>query len=337
MKCFQKEVFHYDFIFVIVSTWKGWRDVMPQQVYVLSLETINKMKSFYTNSFTSTPQGAIFRAKTPNAVVTAYKSGKVLFQGAAPEIEVQKWNVNKETAIGKQKQQKKTATMYTPPPTLFTSNHIGSDEAGTGDYFGPITVACAYVEKSQIELLKSIGVKDSKNLTDTIIKKLSKEMVKLQIPYSLLVLHNEKYNKLQKQGWTQGKMKAMLHHHAINNLLHKTGNLPLDGILIDQFCEPAVYKRHIASEKESLADKTYFMTKAESYSIAVAAGSIIARASFVNEMDKLSEKVGTLLPKGASKKVDQTIARIINGKGEPFLNTCAKTHFANTKKARAYL
>ncbi|SEQ12809.1 ribonuclease HIII [Virgibacillus subterraneus] len=307
---------------------------MPQNVYVIPQNTIEEMRRFYANALQSTPQGAIFRAKTSNAVITAYKSGKVMFQGNAPAAEAKKW-INENTKETKKAAQKTNA--FSPPDTLFTSNHIGSDEAGTGDYFGPITVAAAFVKKEQIEMLKELGVKDSKNLTDSTIRKVSKDIMNLDLPYSLLILHNEKYNKLQKQGWTQGKMKAMLHHHAINNLLNKIGTNSADGILIDQFCEPAVYKKHIATEKQKLADNTYFMTKAESYSIAVAAGSIIARTSFLSEMDKLSAKTGIALPKGASKKVDQTIASIIKSKGEKALNSYAKTHFANTKKAKNYL
>ncbi|SDQ44929.1 ribonuclease HIII [Virgibacillus salinus] len=307
---------------------------MPQNVYVIPQNTIEEMRRFYANALQSTPQGAIFRAKTSNAVITAYKSGKVMFQGNAPAAEAKKW-INENTKETKKAAQKTNA--FSPPDTLFTSNHIGSDEAGTGDYFGPITVAAAFVKKEQIELLKELGVKDSKNLTDSTIRKVSKDIMNLDLPYSLLILHNEKYNKLQKQGWTQGKMKAMLHHHAINNLLNKIGTNSADGILIDQFCEPAVYKKHIATEQQKLADNTYFMTKAESYSIAVAAGSIIARTSFLSEMDKLSAKTGIALPKGASKKVDQTIASIIKSKGEKALNSYAKTHFANTKKAKNYL
>lgn len=311
---------------------------MSQNVHVLSIETIEKMKQYYHKSLTSTPQGAIFRAKTKDAVITAYRSGKVLFQGSNPLVESEKWvNIQGLQANESKAQKSKATTIYTPPETLFSSSHIGSDEAGTGDYFGPITVACAYVTSSQISLLKELGVKDSKNLTDDTILKLAREIANLRIPYSLLILHNPKYNTLQKRGWSQGKMKAMLHHHAINNLLKKIGDKAYDGILIDQFCEPGIYKRHIASEQGVLPNKTYFMTKAESYSIAVAAGSIIARASFVKEMDKLSEEIGFELKKGASKKVDQTIARIIREKGEESLNSCAKTHFANTQKARQYL
>ncbi|MBC5637524.1 ribonuclease HIII [Ornithinibacillus sp. BX22] len=312
---------------------------MSQNVLLLANEVMEKMKQYYHKSLTTTPQGAVFRAKTSNVVITAYKSGKVLFQGKHANEEMDKWSDQSNVVESKNPKQYKSSsnTLYTPPDTLFTASHIGSDEAGTGDYFGPITVASAFISSSQISLLKEIGVKDSKNLTDEKIIQLAKEIAQMRIPYSLLILHNPKYNSLQKKGWSQGKMKAMLHHHAIRKLLTKIESTPYEGILIDQFCEPNVYKKHIASEKGQLPNKTYFMTKAESHSIAVATASIIARASFVKEMDKLSEQVGIELRKGASKLVDQTIARIIREQGEDVLQTCAKVHFANTQKARQYL
>ncbi|WP_077327336.1 ribonuclease HIII [Virgibacillus siamensis] len=309
---------------------------MPQLVNRYSSLTIGKMQQHYTACMQEPPQGAIFRAKTGNAVITAYKSGKVVFQGKNPETEADRWTPEQN---GQKKTGSKTfeTSPYAPPETLFTSSHIGSDEAGTGDYFGPITTAAAFVKQDQLELLKELGVQDSKNLSDTTIRKIATNLMHLDLPYSLLVLHNKKYNTLQKKGWSQGKMKAMLHHHAISKLQQKISTAPLDGILIDQFCEPHIYKKHIASEQQEMAENTYFMTKAEGSSLAVAAGSIIARASFLNEMDNLSNRVGFTLPKGASKKVDVTIARIIKAKGRNVLNTCAKTHFANTKKAAQYM
>ncbi|WP_231514995.1 ribonuclease HIII [Oceanobacillus salinisoli] len=311
---------------------------MGQIVHTFPTKTINEMKKYYQESLTSTPQGAIFRAKTQYAVITSYKSGKVLFQGSSPDTEANKWLKDSiQTKHNNSNRNQPKTTAYAPSPILFKSNHIGSDEAGTGDYFGPITVGAVYVEKEKIALLKEMGIRDSKNLTDSVIQDLSKEIVQLNIPYSLVILHNEKYNQLQEKGWSQGKMKAMLHHSAINHLKRKIGSAPYDGILIDQFCEPGVYINYLKSEKRSLPEKTHFMTKAESYSIAVAAGSIIARTSFVKEMDKLSDKMGIELPKGASSKVDRTIAHIIRSKGENILNSCAKVHFANTKKAKKYL
>ncbi|GGA86274.1 ribonuclease HIII [Ornithinibacillus halotolerans] len=309
---------------------------MSQNVLILSIDIIEKMKQYYHNSLTATPQGAIFRAKTNEAVITAYKSGKVLFQGSNPHVEIVKWEGG-QTTQQLQKAKPTPSPRYTPPETLFLASHIGSDEAGTGDYFGPITVASAYIDAAQIDKLRKLGIKDSKDLTDPMITKLASEIAQLRIPYSLLILHNPKYNALQRKGWSQGKMKAMLHHHAIQNLLGKINGKEYEGILIDQFCEPGIYTRHISSEGEHLPSKTFFMTKAESYSIAVATASIIARASFVKEMEKLSDQIGFELNKGASKKVDQTIARVIKEKGEATLESCAKIHFANTQKARKYL
>ncbi|WP_404453431.1 ribonuclease HIII [Virgibacillus necropolis] len=312
---------------------------MSQQIHVFSKEKIKEMKLYYEGSIIDIPQGAVFRAKTSNAVITAYRSGKVMFQGKSAEFESIKWVDELSDGEKQTKPSSKTKTTHSfaPPSSLFNVSHIGSDEAGTGDYFGPMTVASVYVKQDQIAKLKEIGVQDSKNLTDKTIQRLSKEILGLNISYSLLVLRNPKYNALKARGWSQGKMKAMSHHHAINNVLNKVDQGSYEGIVIDQFCEPSLYNKYISSEKQKSAPHTYFITKAESHSIAVAAASIIARTSFLKEMDKLSKEVGTTLPKGASQHVDKAIAKIIREKGHEALDFCAKTHFVNTKKAEAYL
>lgn len=304
---------------------------LSQNVHTLSHEVLNEMKKYYHAVLGKSPQGALFRAQTENAVITAYNSGKVLFQGAHPEKEMIKWVKNNPSI---------NTTNITKDSNfkvkVLTHSHIGSDESGTGDYFGPVTAAAVYITKEQIPHLKEMGIQDSKLIKDEDILRLSKELIKLNIPYSLLVLHNEKYNTLQSNGWSQGKMKAMLHHHAINNVIEKTDKNMHEGIVIDQFCLPDVYKRYLASEKLSVHDKTIFMTKAEHHSISVAAASVIARASFLMEMDILSKQSGYTLLKGASKKVDQLIAKIKRDKGLEFLNSIAKVHFANTDKANQY-
>ena len=67
-------------------------------------------------------------------------------------------------------------------------------------------------------MLKELGVRDSKELTDAKIIEIAKQLVSF-IPYSLLVLHNEKYNAFQEKGMSQGKMKALLHNKALSNVL----------------------------------------------------------------------------------------------------------------------
>lgn len=299
------------------------------------MKTIHKMKNDYRNYLENTPPYAVFRAKTPHAVITAYQSGKVLFQGKGAAEEINRWGGGAPTT--NHKKTVKPAHEKQPPETLFEESHIGSDESGTGDYFGPITNCAMFVPQEKMALLKEIGVQDSKALTDEKIKELATYLVAMDMPYSLMVLKNEKYNQLQKQGWTQGKMKAMLHDACIKNVQTKIEAGASQGILIDQFCMPHVYEKHLASEGRKLDPCTYFMTKAETYSLAVAAASIIARASFVKEMDALSKVVGFPLLKGASQKVDQQIAKTIRTKGEQLLPSVAKVHFANTKKAKKLL
>ena len=108
---------------------------MSQLVYEFSANKIQQMKEYYTSLSLTPPPGAIFRAKTKDAVITAYKSGKVLFQGSSPEKEAANWLDEALAVESKAKTIKqKPNHSYVPSPDLFNKNHIGTDEAGTGDY-----------------------------------------------------------------------------------------------------------------------------------------------------------------------------------------------------------
>lgn len=301
---------------------------MSNVVLHLSMEQIEKLKSHYRPFLRENkPAGSIFAAKLPDCTITAYQSGKVLFQGKAAEKEAGIWQTNDVNPREKQEKQHK----WFPPASIQYESVIGSDEVGTGDYFGPITVAAAFVSSEQIPLLKELGVKDSKTLSDASIISIAKQLISI-IPYSLLTLHNEKYNELQEAGMNQGKMKAVLHNRAIVNVMNKIAQKH-DSILIDQFAEPEQYFRYLHSERNVVKD-VYLATNAEQLHISVAAASIIARYRFLQEIDALSKTCGMHLPKGAGKPVDEAAAKLIIEKGEHILRQCAKLHFANTEKAK---
>lgn len=298
---------------------------MSHAVIKVSADQIAKMKLHYTSYLQpKLPQGSIFIAKTPGCSITAYRSGKVLFQGKEAETEAAKWGGSLDAA-------KKTSVSHLP--SNFSSlSVIGSDEVGTGDYFGPMTVVAAYVQKEQLPLLKELGVRDSKELTDAKIIEIAKQLVSF-IPYSLLVLHNEKYNAFQEKGMSQGKMKALLHNKALSNVLKKLDPEKPDAILIDQFVEKSTYYKHVVKEKEIIKENVFFSTKGESVHLSVAAASIIARYAFLKQMDLLTEKTGMVIPRGAGAQVDIAAAKIIKKHGVNALNSLAKIHFANTEKA----
>lgn len=324
---------------------------MSNTVLTVSKKMMDEMKEHYKASIVNqTPPGSIFVAKPNGCTITAYKSGKVLFQGKEAGREAGKWNssevsgntnTTKASASPKKSFTKSSGSIngkYAPPPTISQLSIIGSDEVGTGDFFGPITVTAAYVSTDKIELLKELGVRDSKDLNDSQISKLAEEIIPI-VPHSLLVLRNEKYNELEQSGMNQGKLKALLHNQAISKVLSRlTPEQKLNGILIDQFCQPEIFFRYLSGrEIPWKSQNIYFSTKAEGVHIAVAAASIIARYAFVKEFEKLSEKAGFELPKGAGSKVDQKAAEFIRKHGEKALSQVAKLHFANTEKAKRLL
>ncbi len=304
---------------------------MSNVVLIREMNTIMKMKKYYQDHLVDKlPPGSIFSAKTRSCVITAYKSGKVLFQGAGSEDEAKKWG---DSLPPKQKvSPQKPSGSSSLPANIGGLSAIGSDEVGTGDFFGPITVVAAYVKKENIPLLKELGVRDSKDLNDEKICEIARQ-IKDIIPYSLLTLHNEKYNQLQASGMSQGKMKALLHNQAINHLLEKIDPVRPDAILIDQFVQAGTYYQHLKGQKKIVKENVYFSTKAEGIHIAVAAASIIARYAFVQYFEKLSQAAGFRIPKGAGAQVDQAAAKLILQKGRDILPKFVKLHFANTEKA----
>ncbi|GEK30070.1 ribonuclease HIII [Kurthia zopfii] len=270
--------------------------------------------------------GVIFAAKSNGTSITSYKSGKVMFQGGKAENEANRWSTPNTP---KTKTSSKGDTL---PPNFENMSVIGSDETGTGDYFGPITVAAVYVSSDKIELVKELGVKDSKMLSDDFMRKIAPDLISA-LPHSLLILHNPKYNEVQEKGWSQGKIKAILHNQALRKVLEKIAPEKPDYILIDQFAERKVYYNHMKSQPVIIEENVLFATKAEQLHLSVAAASIIARYAFLREMDKLSKSVGITLPKGAGHQVDEVAAKILLAQGEDELRQVTKWHFANTTKA----
>jgi ribonuclease HIII len=295
---------------------------MANHVITATATMLEKMRNHYASDITGhLPAGALFVAKRSGCTITAYRSGKVLFQGKEAEQEAAKWM--------KESEQKEAPASQ---PRLAAASAIGSDEVGTGDYFGPVVVAAAYIAKDQMDAITAMGVKDSKLLTDEAIRRLAPALMSM-IPYQTVILSNPMYNDWQRSGMPQTKIKALLHNEAIEKLMKQLSPIEPEAIIIDQFIERDLYFRYLENETNVVRDRVYCYPKAETVHIAVAAASMIARCVFLQEMERLSKEVGMTLPKGAGAQVDQAAAKLIQMHGPAILETCAKLHFANTKKA----
>ena len=289
-------------------------------------KTIHQMQDTYSAYTAKTPPYAVFSAKLPGVTVTAYNSGKVLFQGVQATQEASKWGVAESS--------KKPATKDTTSlPNGFSNwSVVGSDEVGNGSYLGPVVVCATYAKQEQLPLLKELGVKDSKMLTDTLIRQIAKDLVHV-IPYKQLIVNPQKYNAIQPD-YNVNRMKVALHNQALHLLLKDIAPEKPQGILIDQFTTEKNYRSYLKREPNPVTDHLYFKTKGEQYHLSVAAASIICRATFLEELDKASHELGFTIPSGAGVKSDQAAAKILKKGGLPLLDKYAKLHFANTEKAK---
>lgn len=297
---------------------------MGNIVKIIDTATINKIIKQFNMETQNLPTGTLARKKIKSTQVQIYRSKKIMFQGKDAE------QVASEILGLKIDKPKSTSTKSTKKYEFDLHNTIGSDEAGSGDYFGPLTVCAAYVSKKNAQILKTLGVMDSKTLTDVKIVELAEQIIQL-CPHSLLVLDNPNYNIKQLEGWSQVKMKAVLHNQAISNVISRVEDDELEQIVIDQFVQASTYERYVIGPMPR-KDITFFETKGESKSIAIAAASIIARYAFVKHMDKLAKDLKVTIPKGASNKVDLEAAKIVQKYDMNQLDNITKKHFKNRDK-----
>jgi ribonuclease HIII len=203
---------------------------------------------------------------------------------------------------------------------------IGVDESGKGDFFGPLVIAALVADDSDTEALRALGVRDSKTITDNRILTIAAELER-RYQHSVIVIGPEKYNTLYKQIKNLNKLLGWGHARAIENLLAET---TADLAISDKFGEPHRVKAEMTEVSEGL--ELRLMVRGESV-VQVAAASILARATFVRQMQRLAEKFGVVLPKGASAAVDAAGREIVAKYGLEVLNQVAKTHFKNYARA----
>lgn len=238
--------------------------------------------------------------------ITLYKSKKAVFQG-------------------------KDVSAYQEIYQTKFIEHSGSDEVGTGDYFGPVVVAACFISQDTYQKIKHLGIQDSKQLDDTIIRRIAPQLME-ECPYSVLIVDNTKYNQIHKQ-YNLNAIKALLHNQAYKHLEKKIKHLPKLNV-VDQFTPENLYYNYLKNEKE-VVKVLHFETKAESKYLAVACASVIARYTFLQVWDKMEENYQFTFPKGSGELVDQAIVRFVKEFGKDKLINVAKLHFKNTQKSES--
>ncbi len=306
-------------------------------VFKISDNTREKMNEYYQDKKRDkVPPYAVFQAEEGGTIITLYESGKVMFQGISADVDANIWrdmeahlNNGKlpEENKKKEKDKKSDEEFYEERKKYYYINSVGSDEVGTGDYFGPIVVTSSFVAKEDIPFLEELGVRDSKKLTDAKILEVVPKIIK-RIPYETVIYTNEEYNKHPE--YNMNKVKAILHNKVLLGLMKKN-NFNYDKVVIDQFCYPRNYFAYL-KEANNVFRNVTFTTKAEDKCLSVACGSLISRYIFIKEMDKISKKLGKQIPKGAGLQVDVFGKWVVSKYGTDYLKSIAKLNFKNTDK-----
>lgn len=202
--------------------------------------------------------------------------------------------------------------------------YIGSDETGKGDVFGPLITCAFYTNKELTKKLKQLGVRDSKNLSDIQIKKISTGIKKLgNDNFEIIAINPEKYNELYARFRNINEILNWSHSKAIENLLSKVSAAT---IITDKFRKKDLkFSKKFDNDAYNIIQET----KAEKY-VAVAAASILAKQKQIEWFEQ-KKKEGIELKRGASNEVKLLIEKLIKEKDSESINKIAKLHFKTVK------
>ena len=281
-----------------------------------------------------------FKNGSTSISINFYLSEKVLIQGNPSEMRsiLEDWWQQQQAKqapptlwdmpISESEQSTSSLSPALPPRETKVMAHIGTDEAGKGDYFGPLVIAGIYVDEHSASQLQALGVRDSKQLSDAKILSLAEEIKKICHGHGHIIAYRpERYNQLYQETPNLNLLLATAHAQVIASLQKRTA---CHLALVDQFShEPLV----LADLRKMSCQITVEQRPRAEDDIAVAAASIIARATFVRQIEELSQSIGIDLPKGASSPMIVTVGReIVVQAGHNALGKVAKLHFKTTQE-----
>jgi len=266
-------------------------------------------------------QHARFSARGPGVSVTLYTSGKLVVQGKGALDFAATYLGGDEGGAGAPSGDARD---------VVDEPIIGTDESGKGDYFGPLVVAAVLLRPEDVEVLRTLGVRDSKTVSDKAAREIAEVITTgYGDRVAVLSIGPRRYNELRgKFGNNLNRLLAWAHARAIEDVLehHECGRALSDKFANDRLILDALMERGRGLQLDQ-------RVRAEAHP-AVAAASIVARARFLRDLERLGYDAGEKLPKGAGAQVDLAARRIYRSGGLDALGAIAKLHFRTTEKAR---
>jgi ribonuclease HIII len=259
-------------------------------------------------------------AETEDCKIALYKSGKCLVQGKAAAdfvtfvlepLVLQRVGLGYEEVLD---------------PNAFQP-HIGVDESGKGDFFGPLVIAAAYADRDLTRAMQEMGVRDSKTIaSDKRIFEISGQLRRLLgRRFSTVRIGPAAYNRLYARMRNINSILAWGHARAIENLLDAVPGCPR--AVSDQFGSKWQVERALMKKGRGL---TLVQRHRAESDLAVAAASILARSTFLGALRTLADQYRVPCPKGVSSAVQDCAAELIRKHGPRILLETSKCHFKTT-------
>jgi len=318
-------------------------NIFSEKIPIAKQEAI---KNFILQNFeaiVSPKQYALWEIKNKDFVATFYNSGKFVAQGKNISPLLDKLSKQfKIEEIGNRKKEIET-TPLPIPHSLFP--YIGTDESGKGDFFGPLVVAGVMIDEKNRLLFEELGIKDSKTLKDEQMLKMALQIQKNSV-HSVVAISNAKYNELYANFKNLNKLLAWGHARVIENILEKadcerrlkaetalSAGMPFNAsnqekqceyALSDKFGDESLIKNALQKHGQKIILEQRI--KAES-DIAVAAASVLARATFVQKMSQMENFYGCKFPKGCNDRVKTSAKEFIQKYAKERLSEVCKVHF----------
>ncbi len=263
----------------------------------------------------------VFLARKGGATVNLYENGKVVFGGSDSKTleEIHSYVLS----LGGEKLEKQTKEL---PPLDVGFPHIGTDEVGKGDYFGPLIVAGVLVTADIAERLNKIGVTDSKLLSDITIANKASQIRQIcgEKRSRIVIIPPVRYNVLIREMRNVNRLLGWGHARAIEDLLANGEDCNI--AVADQFGDPGYIRDSLMAKGRRIE---LIQTPKAERDIAVAAASILARDTFLRKLEGLRKAYGIDFPKGASNVVEFG-KHLVDEHGVTILQNVAKVHFRTT-------
>ena len=284
-----------------------------------------QIKGLITENFEvslNSKQYAFWELKNKDFTATFYNSGKFVVQGKNIADLMTKLS---EIGIEEKGKSKKEKDLEPFPFPISRFPYIGTDESGKGDFFGPLVIAGVMVDEKNKKMFEEMGVKDSKKLKDEQMIKMMHQIQKNSI-FSIVSISNQKYNELYIKFRNLNKLLAWGHARVIENILEKTNDQKktCEYALSDKFGDESLIKNALQKQGKKITLEQ--RVRAES-DIAVAAASVLARATFVQRLKDMEGYYGLKFPKGCNSNVKEYANKFIKEYTKNRLIEVSKAHF----------